>query len=178
MCSHYRLIEVTSFAHATSTRAKARLLLWSNFDFYYEKFLVLMEYALWGGHYCRSSKGDSFVLILVLMEVSTYPVEVLLKSLHLLRNRIPRQGATIAMKQLRFLLRKIPCCNGICSMSARRSIWCWIITSLNPCCNGSINLFSWSLIEVASFATQPHSAQRRDYWYEATSIFTTKNSLL
>ena len=51
------------------------------------------------------------------MEVSTYSVEVLLKSLHLLRNRTPRKGATIAMKQLRFLLRKIPCYNGICSMS-------------------------------------------------------------
>ena len=49
------------------------------------------------------------------MEVSTYSVEVLLKSLHLLRNRTPRQGATVAMKQLRFLLRKIPYCNGICS---------------------------------------------------------------
>ena len=48
--------------------------------------------------------GD--VLILVLMEVSTYSVEVLLKSLHLLRNRIPRQGTTIAMKQLRFYYEK------------------------------------------------------------------------
>ena len=52
------------------------------------------------------------------MEVSTYSVDVLLKSLHLLSNRTPRQGATIAMKQLQFLLRKIPCCNGICSMSS------------------------------------------------------------
>ena len=54
------------------------------------------------------------------MEVSTYSVEVLLKSLHLLHNRTPRQSATIAMKQLRFLLRKIPCFNGICSMSMLR----------------------------------------------------------
>ena len=40
------------------------------------------------------------------MEVSTYSVEVLLKSLHLLRNRTPRQGTTIAMKQLRFYYEK------------------------------------------------------------------------
>ena len=40
------------------------------------------------------------------MEVSTYSVEVLLKSLHLLRNRTPRKGATIAIKQLRFYYEK------------------------------------------------------------------------
>ena len=70
------------------------------------------------------------------MEVSTYSVEVLLKSLHLLRNRTPRKGATIAMKQLRFLLRKIPCCNGICSMSNSKIILIFASLSLNPCFNG------------------------------------------
>ena len=63
--------------------------------------LVLMEYAL-RERLQVECWNQNFVLILVLMEVSTYSVEVLLKSLHLLRNRTPRQGATIAMKQLRF----------------------------------------------------------------------------
>ena len=161
--------------------------------------LIVLEYDLWERLRLRNA-GVEPVLILIAKEVSSGSVDVLLKSLHLLTQPQPAQGATIAMQQLRFLLRKIPCCNGICSiraMKAKRGItpkkrlnpcyngicsmrpqsttaWSVRVKSLNPCFNGSINLFGWSLIEVTSFAAQPHSAPRRDYCYEATSILLRK----
>ena len=80
--------------------------------------LVVMEYAL---EYAKSTNSPKGMGLNPCFNGSiNLSVEVLLKSLHLLRNRTPRQGATIAMKQLRFLLRKIPCCNGICSMSKNK----------------------------------------------------------
>ena len=125
--------------------------------FQHEKFLILLEYALWVQE-LNMYLIIWFVLILVLMEYALWE--------------------RIKMTKEQFVECLNPCCNGICSMRILKQEGIWQKErSLNPCFNGSTTYrlkSYWS--RFICCATALRAKARLLLW--SNFDFTTKNSLL